>query len=127
MIYCYECKEMGEPESVMEYTGVTMNGFAEVINYEACPYCGSADIEEVKRCKLCGGDVVPDRTGVKDFCDDCMTEIGNELNRIFADLEKMYGEEKIKDIHNCIGDAFETWYDDKWEEVSARRNNMKGE
>lgn len=51
MIYCHNCGEVAE-NAVMPPT--YRNGLPTKDEFPTCPACGSDDIDEAVRCKLCG-------------------------------------------------------------------------
>lgn len=53
-----------------------------------CPYCNSYDIEEMKRCKLCG-DEYPERmmdaASIGDICEECSEILLENVSAILKD------------------------------------------
>lgn len=124
MIYCYNCERFGEPEQVLEWTGVTApDGTKELYTAEVCQHCGSDEIEEAKTCKLCGCEMIPSEE--EDYCDACVSEIYSRFEEICESLHNDYGDENRKSIVDCMEVAFEKWYGDKTTWIQFEE--MKGE
>lgn len=94
MYYCNNCKGyIEELEERSENLG-ECHGRPAWRDYKACPDCGSDDVEECKKCLICGEYFAPDR--VEEICSDCMQIMDVEL----LDIQKRYGVTR---------DELETW------------------
>ena len=106
MLYCTNCREYFQEEDagtdkelLGEYWGAP--AYRE---YATCPWCGSDQIEEAKRCAVCGGWKPDD---LKDFCEGCLTEIYDSIWQIYDDLRTENPEAKTGDILDAMIDAFD--------------------
>lgn len=73
----YKCDDCG---AEFEKLAVSKEPHGE--EWNVCPYCGSIDWSESRKCEVCG-----ERTYNKHYCDDCM---GNAKSLIRDNLEHMY-------------------------------------
>lgn len=87
----YQCDHCGktfnETMPVEEYTGVKIDGYCEMLNYEACPYCGSDGFTDVYECPLCG-EWETDKVTGEDYCLECYEEMKGLLAIAFSNFAK---------------------------------------
>lgn len=78
----YKCDRCGEGFALEDGKRVVLDGEL----WTACPNCGSQDLDEGEKCKLCGEIVYPwnIRGGV---CPDCLTECIIAYRRKLNELE----------------------------------------
>ena len=99
----YICKSCGEhfddPDVKKEYTGVSSEGYHEYFEVGHCPYCGSDDIEEAEKCRICGEWFYSDG---KEFCNNCLEDLSKELYGIQAKYTIDF-----ETLQDWIGDYFE--------------------
>lgn len=91
----YVCDRCGHGFQLEEGKRVYMDGEA----WTACPNCGSQDLEEGKKCKMCGEIVYPwnIRSGVCPYCfTECVKTYRQKLDELDDSvrevLEDFYGE-----------------------------------
>lgn len=74
MYYCQNCgAEFERPARCREAVGEYM-GRTAYEDFEACPNCGSEEIDEMKKCEICGEHVPEHKMAAcvtRDVCEDC--------------------------------------------------------
>ena len=81
MYVCGECGEVFDsPDVKKEYTGVSSEGFHEYFEVGHCPYCGSEDIEDGHRCRVCGEWFY--QHCCEEVCESCIADLRSEMDII---------------------------------------------
>ena len=112
MLYCTGCEQFfdeddaGEDrEQLGEYWGAP--AYRE---YAVCPYCGSDQIEEAHRCKLCG-EWIP--YSGDDYCEECSDRVFDMYCLMLLDLETKNPGAARKDVLELMNTGFERFWDMK--------------
>lgn len=86
MYYCKACGALTEGSNESEVMLPEVNGEQPAVRdyYTACSECGSTDIEEAHKCKVCG-EYITD--GSMDFCMDCKEEMFENFWMLAKDVE----------------------------------------
>ena len=129
MYRCTSCKTLfSEPLEVTEATGVTADvgafgSISEIISYDACPECGSIDIERAPQCDICGGyeDIPEDAT----VCDGCREDMEGLVAIAFNNFKNLHQDATDDDMYDLLALIVEE-YDDKrrraWIEKMERKD-----
>lgn len=88
MYYCQNCgTEFERPDRRREAVGEYM-GRTAYQDFDACPSCGSEEIDEMKKCEICGEHVPKHKMAscvTRDVCEDCCRELEEVAARVLHD------------------------------------------
>lgn len=109
MFYCNNCGSITEGKEESEVMIPEAPGEQPAIRdyYTTCAVCGSVNIENAIRCKVCGEYA---RDIYTDICETCREEITNCLVWLLEQLQKANPRAKRGDIVEAMAGAF----DDFW-------------
>jgi len=100
--WCCSCEtEFSEPQVYTERHGLDTMPFEQ---FDCCPKCKSADIEELYECKLCGESYPLQDMSDDDelVCKDCSSNIRDSWERIRRYTLKLYFNEAEREyIEEC--------------------------
>lgn len=110
MFYCNNCGSITEGKEESEVMIPEAPGEQPAIRdyYTACAACGSSDIEDAIRCKVCGEYA---RDIYTDHCETCREEITNCLVWLLEQLQKVNPGAKRGDIVEAMAGAFDDFWD----------------
>lgn len=112
MLYCTDCEQFfdeeeakAERERIGEFWGEDAYK-----DYIVCPHCGSDQIEEARKCKLCD-EWKPD--DAHDCCEHCRDKVFDMYCLMLLTLETENPWATRNDVLNIMGDEFEHFWDVK--------------
>jgi transposase-like protein len=98
MLICKDCGiTFEEPVTCREYHGLDY-GYETM---EGCPFCGSANFVEAKKCSVCGEPIAEGK-----ICSDCLSEFKTAVDGFVEIYSKALGlrRDDVADlIIDCVG------------------------
>lgn len=103
MIYCNNCNYISEEPNKIEENMGECFGFPCVEQLAICPHCGSEDITEAIKCKICE-EYVPDSTVEYGACENCRREVNGRFMELMRNNFYEVERELLNDIYD--GECF---------------------
>ena len=107
---CEDCGEVFKVDDAARRPPRLEDGLLPWDSVTVCPYCGSEEVVELRKCELCGAPITDETES--SFCEDCRDDIDYSFKDLFDSLE----ERLRKDRHYIVRAVFDRAEEMNWYE-----------
>ena len=83
---CEDCGEVFKADDAARRPSRLEDGLLPWDGVTLCPFCGSEELVELRKCELCGDPITDDESS--NLCEDCRGEIDYAFMDLFIGLEE---------------------------------------